>query len=218
MANMTKVTKAAQLGAQIVVHGTTSQQRRQKAQEICAASGAQFIHSHDDPDIIAGQGTVGLEIIEEWPDVEAILVPVGGGGLLAGISLIKEKHPAVQVIGVEPAGSAGTTLSLEKGTITPFPHVATAADGLRADRPGKLNFAVIQRHVDAMVTLTEAAIWQAAFELLEQEKILAEPSAAVPLAAIAAGKLPHGIRKVAVVLSGGNISLESLYGYYRSGS
>jgi len=209
-ANAKKVHAVQSHGAEIVVWGTTSQERREKAHDICKNTGALFLHSHDDPEIIAGQGTIGLEITEEWMGVEAIVVPVGGGGLIAGISLLRQLHPAVTIIGVEPEGSAGTQLSIENKQLTPFPHVATIADGLRAAKPGKLNFEIIMNYVDSIVTVSDQEILAAMFKLLDQDKILVEPSGAAPVAAVLAGKIPDKFRNIVVVLSGGNIAIESL--------
>lgn len=210
-ANDYKIAAARARGARIVIHGRDSAQRRDKALAISQDSGAAFIHSHDDPAVIAGQGTLAAELLADWPDLDAIVVPVGGGGLLAGISLIKQLYPTLAVIGVQPAGNASAARSFRRGEIVANPAVDTVADGLRAAKPGSLNFALIQKYADDIVTVSDDEILAATLALLDQDKILAEPSGAAAVAAVLAGRLPSRLRRVAAVISGGNIAIPRLF-------
>ncbi|MEW6663340.1 MAG: threonine ammonia-lyase [Bacillota bacterium] len=205
-----KIEAAASYGAEIVFHGTTSEERKQKGQEIASERGMVYLHSFDDYRLIAGQGTVGLEILEQLPKVEAIVAPIGGGGLLSGIAMIKELAPQVKVIGVEPVGAASMHNSRLHGKPVELPRVETIADGLRAARPGERNFAIVQRLVDDLVLVSEEEIKEGVRLLLQRTKVLAEPSGAVSFAALLAGKTGLTGKNVAVVISGGNADFKFL--------
>ncbi len=171
-----------------------------------------FLHPFADPAIIAGQGTVALEILEDWPEVEQVVVPVGGGGLLAGVALtIKALKPEVRVIGVEPVGAAAVSMSLASGKIETLTRIETIADGLAAPFAGALTQAVIGRDVDDVVLVNDDEIITAFRLILERAKLLVEPAGAAGVAALLSGKaaVPHGARTVAI-LSGGNIDRDKL--------
>jgi threonine dehydratase len=205
----------AALGAEIVFVGPSGVERQIKAEELAAAHGYVIVPPYDDEKIIAGQGTAGLEILEDLPEVELVLVPVGGGGLISGISTaIKLSKPDVKVIGVEPELGADAQASLRAGEIVKFPAeqvLSTCADGLRAQYIGTLTFEHIRRYVDDIVTVTEDEIMQAAAILAQNPKTVAEPSGAVATAAFLFHReqLPASNLAVAVI-SGGNIDPDLL--------
>ena len=165
------------------------------------------MHSHDDPFVIAGQGMIGLEILESLPDAGTVLVPVGGGGLVAGIvTAIKEIKPSVAVYGVEPEIGCCMKLSLEKGSIVELPETPkTVADGLRGTRPGEIPFDIVKRCLDGILTVAEKSIRKGVAALHRKGRIVVEPSGAVVVAAILEGKIPPSSGPVCAVLSGGNI-------------
>ena len=213
-APLTKVKSIKDYGAEVVYWKKFTKERDEKAQQLAKDNQLTFIDSVDHPWIIEGQGTVGLEIIEDLPDVDAILVPIGGGGLISGISLaIKEKNPKVKIYGVEPIGSNSMFLSLQAGKVTELKNINTIADGLRSNQPGKLAFTIVKKYVDDIILVTDEEIRMALKTLLLEDKLLAEPSGAVTLAAILAGKLPFKNNKVVVVISGGNVDIENIKKY-----
>ncbi len=197
-------------GARLVLCGTTSAERHQRAEVLAREEGLALVRPYDDPDIIAGQGTVALEFLEEVPDLDALIVPIGGGGLISGCAVAaRGRRPKIRLVGVEPVDGDDTRRSLAAGKRLSIPGPRTIADGLRAIEPGELTFPIIQRLVDEIVTVTDDEIRQALRLLLERVKVLVEPSAAVGLAAV----LGHKARlegKVGIVLSGGNVTLENL--------
>jgi len=205
----------AALGAEIILAGTTGVERQIKAEELAAQYGYVIVPPFNDEKIIAGQGTVGLEILEDLPEVEAVLVPVGGGGLISGVAAaLKLSKPQIKVIGVEPALGADAQASLRAGKIVEFPSeqvTQTIADGLRAQYVGEINFELIRRYVDDIVTVSEDEIREATRRLAENPKTLAEPSGAVAVAAFLFHKdlLPQTKMNVAVI-SGGNIDPQLL--------
>jgi threonine dehydratase len=201
-----KVEGIRQLGAEVVEEGTTSVQRQQRAERIAADRDMTIVPPFDHRDIIAGQGTVGVEILEDWPEVERICVPVGGGGLLAGIAAaIKALAPAVEIIGVEPEGAAAMRRSLEAGEPVQLESVSSVADGLRPVRPGELTLAHARALVSEVVLVEDAEILRALAWCAEEYRLLVEPSGAAAVAAWLTGKLPGPPRATAVVISGGNV-------------
>ncbi|MEN1967462.1 threonine/serine dehydratase [Lentibacillus sp. N15] len=191
--------------------GFTSAERIPRAKELAQEKNGVFIPPYDDPLIIAGQGTVGLEILEQLADVDTIVVPVGGGGLISGIlTAVKETKPQVRVIGVEPAIANDTYQSLEQGEITAIAGTQTLADGLRTIQPGDMTFPIVQKYVDDLVLVSEQEIRQALFFVLERMKQLIEPSSAVSVAAAMFDKLGVRDKKVVCVLSGGNADVRKL--------
>src|SRR5215470_158724 len=201
----------AALGAEIVLVGPSGVERQLKAEELAAQHGYVMIPPYDDEKIIAGQGTAGVEIIEDLPDVDLVLIPIGGGGLISGISTaIKSVKPSAKVVGVEPELAADTRASLRAGHIVKLPVeqvLSTCADGLRAQFPGTMTFEHIQRYVDDIVTVIEDDIMNAARVLARSQKTVAEPSGAVATAAwlFHRDSLPASHHSVAVI-SGGHIA------------
>jgi len=211
-APLIKVSNCRQLGANVVLHGTDLSQAREQAEAIAAREGFTFIHPFDNAHVIAGQGTIALEILEQAPDVQAIVAPVGGGGLLAGIGTVVEaRKPEVLVVGVEPLHAACLTAALAAGHPVPVTLSSTLADGLAVMQAGGLAFDVLRRVVDQVVTVDEASIALAVLRLIELEKSVVEGAGAAPLAAFLAGKVDtlKG-KKVVLVLCGGNIDLTML--------
>ncbi len=206
-APLTKVSNCRAFGARVVQHGDDFGQAVEKARQLQAAEGLTYIHGYDDPAIIAGQGTMGLEILEQVPDVDIVIVPIGGAGLIAGVALaIKSLKPDVQVIGVEPVRAACYTAALAAGEPVKINLSPTLADGLSVPIVGANAFEVAREHVDQVVTVTEREIALAVLRLVEMEKSVVEGAAAAPLAACLAGKLPQiKDRNVVIPLCGGNI-------------
>lgn len=189
--------------------GTTSPERLLRAEQLSQKEGAVFIPPYDDSAIMAGQGTIGLEIAEQLADVGIVYVPIGGGGLISGVAVaLKELNPSIQVIGVEPYLAQDTYLSVHKGKRTSISSSNTLADGLRTSIPGELTFPLVQRYVDHIVLVSEDQIKQAFSLVLSRMKQLIEPSAAVAVAG-ALGHRSEGKRIVAVA-SGGNVDLERI--------
>jgi threonine dehydratase len=206
-APLIKITTCEKLGARVIVRGRDFTESRAIADALVASEGLTYIHGFDAPDIIAGQGTLGLEILRQVPDVDAILCPIGGGGLIAGVSVaVKALRPNVQVIGVESTHTRNFAAALRAGKPVTVPRRATLADGLAPLTVGPTSFALARSRVDKVVSVGEQWIALAILRLLELEKTVVEGSAAVPLAALMAGKLPElRGRRVALILSGGNI-------------
>ena len=210
---------AERFGARVILEGTTTAERMAKAVEICEKEGATLVPPFDDPRIIAGQGTLGLEIVEDLHDVDLVLVPVGGGGLSAGVATaIKRAAPSARVIGVEPAGSPKLTRAREAGgpvTIASNPN--GLADGLLAVRIGTLNYAHLNAFLDGVVTVEDAVLPNAVRFLLDRHKLVAEPSGAITVAALLEGIVKPGKRTVCV-LSGGNVEWDGLLALLGTGA
>ncbi len=206
-APLIKITTCQRLDANVLVHGRDFAEARAEADRLVAAQGLTYIHGFDAPDIIAGQGTMGLEILRQVPDVEAIVCPVGGGGLIAGLSLaVKSVRPRVKVIGVESVATGNFAAALRARHPVMVPRRATLADGLATLTVGANAFALARRHVDQVVSVGENWISLAILRMLELEKTVVEGAAAAPLAALMAGLLPKlKGRKVVLVVGGGNI-------------
>lgn len=205
-----KLQATRRYGADVVLRGHTVEEPLLAAADFAQRTGAILIPPFDHPDVIAGQGTLGLEILDQVPDVDTVLVPIGGGGLAAGIaSAIKQKTAGrerpVRVIGVQAANAAPYPVSLELGRLTAVEIAATIADGIAVARPGVLNFAIIREAVDRVVTVTDDETARALVVLLERAKLVVEPAGAVGVAAILSGKLGSGLGRTVVLLSGGNI-------------
>jgi threonine dehydratase len=208
-ANQFKVEAIRRLGARVVAAGRNYSGANIEALSAQRESGATFIHAYDDPDVVAGQGTIATELLTDLEDFDTILVPVGGGGLIGGIALyLKSKKPAIKVIGVEPVGADAMDRSLRAGNIVTLDRVSTIADGLAASAPGKLTFELAQRYVDEMVLVEETEMLRAIRLLFEWEHLLAEPAGAAGLAALLYHHRPVPNERVVVVLSGGNVTDE----------
>ena len=206
-APLVKQVRCAHYGARVLLHGDTIADAKVKADELSQSQGLTYVHGFNDAAIIAGAGTVGIEILEQVPDVEAIVTPVGGGGLIAGVALaVKELRPNVQIVGVEPERCPSLIRAIEQGRPVPAFDGPTLADGLAVPQVGDRAFAIARDRVDALVTVSEADISLAILRLVELEKGVVEGAGAVPLAAFLAGKL-QALRgkRVALLLCGGNI-------------
>lgn len=201
---------AERLGARIVLAGTTTQDRAEKAKEICEAEGMTLVHPYDDPMIIAGQGTVGLEIAEDLPDVEMVLVPVGGGGLSAGVATaMKLMVPGVKVVGVEPVSAPKLYRARQEGTPVRLDATGGLADGLQAIEIGGRPFHHHQAYIDDVVLVDDDPLPQAMQHLMDRMKVVVEPSGAITVAALMTGKVKPASVTVAV-LSGGNVEWSGL--------
>ena len=209
-----KVDGARSFGAEVIFEGTTSSERRARAETEAAARGLTIVPPFDHEWIIAGQATIGLEILEQLPGVAAIVVPIGGGGLASGVvAAVKQTRPAVRVIGVEPAGAAAMRASLDAGHPVTLPSTASIADGLIPVRPGDLTFDYISRLADGVVTVEDAQIVDAVSWTFNRAKVVAEPSGAASVAAILAGLADATQRidgPIVAIISGGNVGVERL--------
>jgi threonine dehydratase len=209
-AAIVKVAATREYGAKVVLHGADFAEANAKAREL-AAAGLTPISAFDDPHIIAGQGTIGLEIAEECPDAAAVLVPVGGGGLIAGISLaLKALRPGVRLIGVQAAAAPAAAVAYGQGRRVRRRTQPTIADGVAIEQPGKVTFPLIRRYVDDIVTVDEESIAQAIVLLIERAKLVVEGAGALGIAALLAGSVGPPAGKTVVLLSGGNIDVNVL--------
>ena len=204
-----KVSNTRRFGADVRFHGATLSDAMVEARRMQAEDGLVLVHAFDDARVIAGQGTIGLELLEQIPEVTTVLVPIGGGGMISGIALaLKEQRPQIRIIGVEAAAAASAAASRRAGHIARIETSDTIADGIAVKRVGDLTFPIIERYVDDIVAVSEEEIAHAVHLLLENEKLLAEGAGAVPLAALLGGRLTVQPSDVTVmVLSGGNIDV-----------
>lgn len=210
-ASLAKVAATERYGAVVVQAGTSYDEAYTYARELQQNRGLTYVHAFDDPAIIAGQGTIGLEIVEQLSTVNAIVVPMGGGGLATGLALAaKTLRPDLRVIGVEAAAAACFRGSLDAGAVTTVPLFATVADGIAVKRPGELTFALAKQWIDDVVTVEEEEITRSMVLLLERGKMVAEGAAAAAVAAVVYHKIPENLGDVVVVLSGGNIDVTVL--------
>ncbi|MBS2031653.1 MAG: threonine ammonia-lyase [Deltaproteobacteria bacterium] len=195
-------------GAKVVLHGANFDEAYAEARRIQAAENLCFVHPFDDPAVIAGQGTVGLELLEQNPYLEMVVVPIGGGGLIAGIATaLKEVNPRIRVVGVQPAVLPSMKTAVEKGERVVLEPAVTIADGLAVKQAGEITFPVVQKYVDEIVAVDEEEIANAILLLLEREKTVVEGAGAAALAAVINGKVKTNGRKVAMILSGGSIDV-----------
>jgi threonine dehydratase len=205
-----KIEAVAGYGAEIVFCEPTLEARETTVQQVIQKTGAEFVHPYNDPRVIAGQGTAALELLAEFPQLDFILTPVGGGGLLSGTALAaKHVSSRIKIFGTEPAGADDAFRSLQAGKILPSLHPQTIADGLLTSL-GTVTFDLIQKYVDGIVTVSESGIIQAMRHIWERMKIIIEPSSAVPFAALLEGKIEVAGKNVGIILSGGNVDLEKL--------
>ena len=211
-APQSKIDGTKALGAEVILYGFDSIQRYKKLYEIQDEKGYTLVHSYNDPELIAGQGTSGLEIAQDFPDVDTVVVPLGGGGLLAGVAAaLKESRPSVRVIGVEPAGIQRYAESRKAGHPVEVSMGETLADGLMITKTGEFNYPLIDKYVDEIVPASDEFIKKALLEIIFKGKLLVEPSAAIGLAAALEGtfKVKPG-EKICFFLSGGNIDPDKL--------
>jgi threonine dehydratase len=208
---MVKVTATREYGAEVLLVGANYDETCSEAQRICAEQKLTFIHPFDDEAVIAGQGTIGIEMLEAVPDLDAVVVPVGGGGLIAGVACaLKELRPSIEVIGVETSKLPSMKAALEHCEIVTLPAAKTIADGIAVRRAGDITFPLVQKYVDRIVTVDEEQIANAILLLLEKEKTLTEGAGAVAAAAVLHHLIPHRDKKIGVLISGGNIDVTLL--------
>lgn len=208
-----KIAATKSYGAEVVLHGQIWDEANEKAMELVRTQGLVYISPFDDPQLIAGQGTLGLEVITDWPDLDAIVVPIGGGGLISGVSMaVKSHNPKIRVIGVESSDGPAMKASIEQGKLVTI-DCQTIIDGLRVKRVGATTLSVCQRFVDEVVTLPDRDIFDAMLWVMERCKVVPEGAAAASVGALLHGliKMPRG-SKVVAVLSGGNLNLDQLRG------
>ena len=211
-----KVDGVRRQGAEVIFAGTTSIHRRERAEAEAAARGLTMVPPFDHEEIIAGQGTLGLELLDQLPDIGTVLVPIGGGGLISGVAAaLRQSRPAVSIIGVEPTGAAAMKTSIEAGKVVTLESSKSIADGLMAVRPGDLNFLHVQQFVDRIVTVDDEAIGDAIIWAFMNAKIVVEPSGAASIAAALAADAPYRIPVVAIV-SGGNLDVADVAKYRRA--
>jgi threonine dehydratase len=207
-APLIKVTSARRYGAEVILAGDNYDEAYGRAREVATARGLTFVHPFDDARVVAGQGSLGLELLEQRPDMDAILVPVGGGGLIGGVAVaIKAVRPDVRVIGVQAESLPSMQRALDARTRVTLPPAATIADGIAVRQVGELTLALASRYVDEVVTVTEEELANAILLLLEIEKTVVEGAGAAPLAALLNRPLGLAGRHVVLVLSGGNIDV-----------
>jgi threonine dehydratase len=204
-------------GAEIVLYDRYTQSREELGARLAGERGLELVRPYDDPLVMAGQGTAALELLEDVPELDILLVPVSGGGLIAGCSTVaKALRPAIRVVGVEPAAGDDTRRSLAAGERVAIDVPRTIADGLQATEPGELTFEVNRQRVDEIVTVTDEEIVAAMVFLYDRLKLVAEPSGAVGVAALLSGKIDARDRTVGVVLSGGNVGAARFAGLVSS--
>ena len=207
----TKVEATRGYGAKIVTYDRLRENREEIGKRIADETGATLVPPYDHPWTIAGQGTVACELLEDVHDLDALVVCIGGGGLLAGCSIAaKGLRPHIRIFGVEPEDGNDTFLSFRRGERVEVPSPATIADGLRATKPGAITFPIIQQNVEDVVVVSDDEIRAAMAFCLARMKILVEPSGAVSVAAVLFGKVPRTLGRVGIVISGGNVDLEFL--------
>ncbi len=210
-APISKIEATKHYGAEVELVSGVYDDAYTRARQLQEVEGYVFIHPFDDPCVIAGQGTIGLEIMEQLPDADAVVVPVGGGGLISGIAVaVKTINPRCKVYGVQAAGAPGMVEALKNKSLRALPAVSTIADGIAVKLPGKLPFEICSRYVDRIVTVTDDQISAAALTLLERQKVVAEGAGASSAAAVLYGDLPLAGKKVVCVISGGNIDVTIL--------
>jgi threonine dehydratase len=206
-----KVAATRGFGADVVLHGSNYDEACEEALRRCVEEGRTFIHPFDDAEIINGQGTIGLELLEQVPDLEAVVVPIGGGGLISGVACaLKETNPRIRVIGVEPEKLPSMLRAREAGAPVTLKAEATVADGIAVRRAGDLTLPLVSRYVDEIVTVDDEEIASAILMLLEHEKTLAEGAGAAALAALLQSKTNLRQRRTVVLVSGGNIDVTLL--------
>jgi len=209
-----KVEGTRSYGAEVILGGTDSVLITERAQREAAERGYVFVPPFNDPDIIAGQGTVGLEIVQDLRGLKSVIVQIGGGGLSSGVmTAVKESNPKIKVFGVEPAGAAKMRAALDAGKVVTLPSVSTIADGLKPTRVSELTLDHVRRYADDVVSVSDEEILSATRHLVLKEKLVVEPSGATALAAVMAGKLKLPKGPAVAILSGGNADLKMILGF-----
>jgi threonine dehydratase len=213
-ATRSKVEATRGYGAEVVLHGTIWDEANEKAKQLVADRGLTYVHPFDDLQLIAGQGTLGLEVVRDWPDADALVVPIGGGGLISGIAMAaKAVKPSIKIIGVESSDAPAMRDSVRAGRVLTLERVSCIIDGLRVKRVGDTTFEVVRRFVDEVVALPDERIFEAMIWVMSHAKLVVEGAAAAPVAALLNGLVNVPARsKVVCVLSGGNVNLDQLRG------
>ncbi|TAM83329.1 MAG: threonine/serine dehydratase [Acidobacteria bacterium] len=210
-----KVALVRKLGAEIITDGRASDARQQKVDQFTQERGYKQVHPFSDPVLIAGQGTVGLEILEDLPEADEVYVPIGGGGLISGIAVaIKEQKPSVRIYGVEPENSNAMFEALRYSEPVPLPRVDTIADGLAARITEGLNYSIVSHYVDEVILVSDREILEATFFLLEHARLLVEPSAAASFVGLLSNPKRRG--KAVAVISGGNVTLQQIQKFQKA--
>ena len=213
-ATQSKVDATRAYGAEVVQYGTIWDEANEKSRQLAQERGLTYIHPFDDMQLITGQGTLGLEVFQDFPQIDVAVVPIGGGGLISGVSMaLKASNPKIKIIGVESSDGPAMKKSVEAGRVITLDKIDTVIDGLRVKRVGEHTFSVVQRFVDDIVTLPDRDIFDAMIWIMSRCKLVVEGAAAAPVAALLNGliKAPKGSNVVAV-LSGGNVNLDQLKG------
>ena len=217
-APISKVEATKGFGAEVCLVPGVYDDAYNKALQLRDEKGYTFIHPFDDENVIAGQGTIGLELLEQLPDMEAVVVPIGGGGLISGVAFaIKSLNPKIKVYGVQAAGAPSMYKSVKDGKIERLDSVSTIADGIAVKEPGENTFELVSKYVDEIVTVTEDEISGAILSLIEQQKLISEGAGAVSVAAVMFDKVPVKGKKVVCLVSGGNIDVTNLSRVIRRG-
>ncbi len=210
-APISKVEATKRLGAEVILVEGAYDDASAKAIELQKETGATLIHPFDDDDVIAGQGTIGIELLEQMRDLDAVVVPIGGGGLISGVAFaLKNLKPDIKIYGVQAANAASMYESIKTGSAITLPTVSTFADGIAVKHPGDTTFQMVNKYVDEIVTVSEDEIATAILTLIEKQKLITEGAGAVAVAAVMFGHLPIKGKKVACILSGGNIDVNIL--------
>lgn len=201
-----KVDATKAYGSRVILHGDAYDEAYRFAMELGEKEGYTFVHPFDDYDVVCGQGTIGLEILKDLPDVDEVLLPIGGGGLIAGVALaIKTVKPSVKVIGVVPVGAMAMKISLEEGHVSRLAALKTVAEGVAVKQPGDFPFACAQKYVDEIITVTEKEIMEAVLLIMEKQKIVAETAGVIPLAGLR--KRAEKGKNIVCMITGGNIDM-----------
>lgn len=210
-APISKIEATKNYGAEVVLVPGVYDDAAAEAKRLCEEKGYTFAHPFNDPYVMAGQGTIGLEILEQLPEVEQIIVPIGGGGLIAGVACaVKHLKPSCRIIGVQAEGAASMWVSRNNGKITELSSVSTIADGIAVKVPGDLTFALCEQYVDEIVTVKDSEIAAAIMTLMEDQKIVSEGAGATTVAAILFGKVSTADKKTVCLVSGGNVDVTTL--------
>ena len=207
-ASPAKVSATRGYGAEVLLHGIIYDQAWEKAKEIAKQQSRTIIPAFDDPHVIAGNGTIGLEILEDLPDLDAIIIPIGGGGIASGIAIaVKSKKPKVKIIGVQSKAFPAMKISLENGELIECKNGSTIADGISVKHPGELTYEILNKYIDDVVTVADNDIVKTMFLLMERSKLVVEPSGAAGLAYLLSSGNPLTGKKVVTVLTGGNVDM-----------
>ncbi len=213
-ATPSKIEATRAYGAEVVLHGTIWDEANEKAKELVERDGLTYVHPFDDLDLIAGQASLGLEIHDDWPGVDVVVVPIGGGGLISGVTLaLKSRNPQIRVFGVESSGAPAMKASVAAGELVTLGRVDCSIDGLKVKRVGEHTFEIVRRHVEDVVTLPDAAMFDAMLWTMHYCKVVVEGAAAAPVAALLHDLIPAPAgANVVCVLSGGNVNLSQISG------